>query len=97
MVANSPGRQLEETKKLCMDGVSMDFWWGLIEKEKGQYDFKYFHQLTDEVIKAGLDVTSIFSTDRCGGNVGDTENIPVPKWMWKDLADKLGSSDLHAV
>jgi beta-amylase len=89
-------RQLDETKKLRMDGVSMDFWWGLIEKEQGKYDFSYYHKLTDEVIKAGLDVTTVLSFHQCGGNVGDTENIPLPKWMWNDLAKKIGVSDWRA-
>jgi beta-amylase len=89
-------RQLEETKKLRMDGVSMDFWWGLIEREKGNYNFDYYHQLTDEIIKAGLDITVVESFHQCGGNVGDTENIPVPAWVWKDIASKIGVVDWRA-
>lgn len=86
-------RQLQEAKQLKIDGVSMDFWWGMINKEKGKFDFSYFHQLTDEVIKAGLDVATVLSFHQCGGNVGDTENIPIPNWVWKDVAEKLGSTD----
>jgi hypothetical protein len=88
-------RQLTEAKKLKIDGISMDFWWGMIGKEKGKFDFSYFHTLTDEVINAGLDVATILSFHQCGGNVGDTENIPLPSWVWKDLADKFGTTDLN--
>jgi beta-amylase len=86
-------RQLQEAKQLKIDGVSMDFWWGMVNKEKGKFDFSYFHLFTDEVIKAGLDVATVLSFHQCGGNVGDTENIPIPQWVWKDIAEKLGSTD----
>jgi beta-amylase len=88
-------RQLAEAKKLKIDGISMDMWWGMIEKEKGTYNFDYFHALTDDVIKAGLDVAAVLSFHQCGGNVGDTESIPIPSWTWKDLADKFGTTDLN--
>jgi beta-amylase len=88
-------RQLAEAKNLKIDGISMDFWWGMIEQEKGKFNFDYFHALTDDVIKAGLDVAAVLSFHQCGGNVGDTENIPIPTWVWKDLADKYGTNDLN--
>ena len=88
-------RQLKEAKALKMDGISMDMWWGMFNKEKGKFDFSYPQLLVNEVKAAGLDVAAVLSFHKCGGNVGDTENIPIPEWVWKDLADKFGTTDLN--
>ncbi len=82
-------RQLAEAKKLGVDSVSTDVWWGMIEPEKGKFDFSYFDKLSDHIIKAGLRWNPILSFHECGGNVGDTVNVPLPSWIWADLASKL--------
>jgi beta-amylase len=89
-------RMLKEAKDLKIDGVSIDFWWGLINKDQGKFDFSYYHKLTDEVIKSGLDFVPVmsFHNTKKGGNVGDNVDMPLPPWIWQDLADKLGSTDL---
>lgn len=82
-------RQLAEAKKLGVDSVSTDIWWGMIEPEKGKFDFAYADKLSDHIIKAGLRWNPILSFHECGGNVGDTVNVPLPSWIWGDLATKL--------
>lgn len=82
-------RQLAEAKKLGIDSVSTDIWWGMIEPEKGKFNFDYADKLSDHIIKAGLRWNPILSFHECGGNVGDTVNVPLPEWVWKDLASKL--------
>ncbi|MBS1954258.1 MAG: family 14 glycosylhydrolase [Cyanobacteria bacterium SZAS-4] len=82
-------RQLVEAKKLGVDSVSTDVWWGMIEPQKGKFDFSYFDKLSDHIIKSGLRWNPILSFHECGGNVGDTVNVPLPSWIWADLAAKL--------
>jgi beta-amylase len=90
-------RQLGEAKKLGVDSVSTDVWWGMIEPEKGKFDFSYADRLSDHIIKAGLRWNPILSFHECGGNVGDTVNIPLPSWIWADLASKLPGGNADAV
>lgn len=90
-------RQLAEAKKLGVDSVSTDVWWGMIEPEKGKFDFSYPQQLAEHITKAGLKWNPILSLHQCGGNVGDTVNIALPKWIWGELASKLPSGDPEAL
>lgn len=82
-------RQLAEAKKLGVDSVSTDVWWGMVEPQKGKFDFSYFDKLSDHIIKSGLRWNPILSFHECGGNVGDTVNVPLPSWVWADIASKL--------
>jgi beta-amylase len=81
-------RQLVEAKKLGVDSVSTDIWWGMIEPQQGKFDFTYADKLSDHIIKAGLRWNPILSFHECGGNVGDTVNVPLPDWIWAHLATK---------
>ncbi|MFN8554030.1 MAG: family 14 glycosylhydrolase [Candidatus Obscuribacterales bacterium] len=90
-------RQLVEAKKLGVDSVSTDIWWGMIEPEKGKFDFTYADKLSDHIIKAGLRWNPILSFHECGGNVGDTVNVPLPSWIWGDLAAKLPGGSAESV
>ncbi len=89
-------RQLGEAKRLGVDAVTTDVWWGMIEPEKGKFDFTYFDKLSDHIIKSGLRWNPILSFHECGGNVGDTVNIPLPQWIWADLAAKVPNSSPDA-
>lgn len=81
-------RQLAEAKKLGVDGVSTDVWWGLIEPSKGKFDWAYYDKLAQHISKAGLKWVPILSFHQCGGNVGDTVNMPIPDWTWGDIKSK---------
>lgn len=75
-------KQLKEIKSLGAHGVSTDIWWGLIEKNENQYSWDYYKKISDLIIKNGLYWVPILSFHQCGGNVGDTCNIPIPNWLW---------------
>ncbi|MBS1991764.1 MAG: family 14 glycosylhydrolase, partial [Cyanobacteria bacterium SZAS LIN-3] len=90
-------RQLGEAKKLGIDAVSTDVWWGLIEPQKGQFDWKYYEKLSDHITRAGLKWVPILSFHRCGGNVGDDVNVPLPEWIWGDVASRASGGDVEAI
>jgi beta-amylase len=90
-------RQLAEAKKLGIDAVSTDVWWGLIEPKKGQFDWSYYEKLADHITAAGLKWVPILSFHRCGGNVGDDANVPLPDWVWPDVASRAANGDVEAV
>ncbi|MFG1591895.1 family 14 glycosylhydrolase [Halobacteriovorax sp. CON-3] len=87
-------RQLHEIKALGATGVSTDIWWGLVEKNDNQFDWQYYQLLSDLIIQAGLKWVPILSFHQCGGNVGDTCNVPIPNWLWKKYGhDAMSKSE----
>lgn len=79
-------RQLQQAKSIGVTAVSTDVWWGKVEKEADQqFDWGYYDIVSDTIIDAGLKWVPIISFHRCGGNVGDSCDIPIPHWLWKKL------------
>ncbi|KAL0223986.1 hypothetical protein P9112_003376 [Eukaryota sp. TZLM1-RC] len=61
--------------------VMSDVWWGLTEPQPRQYNFNPYINLLQIAQKAGVKVQFVTSFHRCGGNVGDTCDIPLPQWV----------------
>jgi beta-amylase len=111
LVADPAGRNTEEWRRawkkfderlatakcLGAEAVSVDVWWGLAEKLERQYDWSYFDEILDHIITAGLKWVPIMSLHQCGGNIGDTVNVPLASWVWTKLASKVDSRDVNAV
>lgn len=89
-------KQLAEAKKLGINSISTDVWWGLIEPRKGEFDFSYIDKLADHIEKAGLRWIPILSFHECGGNIGDTVNIPLPEWVWPEVAKQMPGGSVEA-
>lgn len=77
--------------------VSVDFWWGIIEPQCGQYNFKYYDWIVRQIVVRRLKVAIIVSLHACGGNIGDDVNIPIPGHVWVDLGKKLGGDPQQAM
>ena len=76
-------------------GITTDVWWGDVEsKGDNQFDWSYYKTYANTVRDSGLKWVPIISTHQCGGNVGDSVNIPIPSWLWnKDTADNMQFKD----
>lgn len=76
-------------------GITTDVWWGDVEsKGDNQFDWSYYKIYANIVRDSGLKWVPIISTHQCGGNVGDSVNIPIPSWLWnKDTADNMQFKD----
>eukprot|EP01018_Ginkgo_biloba_P001405 Gb_28692 [translate_table: standard] len=73
-------------KSAGVEGVMMDVWWGLVEKDfPGQYNWSGYRDLIEMVRKHGLKIQAVMSFHRCGGNVGDSCFIPLPKWVLEEM------------
>ncbi|NNN05788.1 MAG: family 14 glycosylhydrolase [Elusimicrobia bacterium] len=81
------GAQLKTLKDNGVAGITSDLWWGKFEKNEGRYDWSYYKRYADAVRAAGLKWVPILSFHRCGGNVGDNCNQPVPSWVWKSATN----------
>jgi beta-amylase len=75
-------------------GVSVDIWWGIVEREPGIYDWTGFLALLRLIKAEGLKVQAIMSWHACGGNVGDDDvNIPLPPWILSCSSDDMWYQD----
>jgi beta-amylase len=73
--------QFQTLKAGGVDGVMMDVWWGLTEPQEKQYNFSAYTTIVELAQSIGLKVQLVTSFHRCGGNVGDNCNIPLPGWL----------------
>lgn len=82
-------KQLKELRSAGVDGVMVDVWWGIVEsKGPKQYDWSAYRSLFQLVERCGLKLQAIMSFHQCGGNIGDSVFIPLPKWVLE-----IGESD----
>jgi hypothetical protein len=62
-------------------GVTMDFWWGIIELQPRSYQFEEYIKLIEEIKNIGLKVKVILSFHSCGNTIGDDCYFPLPQWV----------------
>lgn len=56
-----------------VEGVMVDVWWGLVEKDgPGKYNWEAYLELVQMVERNGLKLQMVMSFHQCGGNVGDS-------------------------
>ncbi|KAM0002732.1 putative beta-amylase [Helianthus debilis subsp. tardiflorus] len=73
-------------KSAGVEGVMMDVWWGLVEREvAGEYNWGGYSELLEMAKRYGLKVQAVMSFHQCGGNVGDSCTIPLPKWVVEEI------------
>ncbi|XP_073001914.1 beta-amylase 1, chloroplastic-like [Typha latifolia] len=69
-----------------VEGVTVDVWWGLAEREApGVYEWGWFAELMEMAKRVGLKVQVVMSFHRCGGNDGDSVTIPLPRWVVEEM------------
>ncbi|OEL14559.1 Beta-amylase 1, chloroplastic [Dichanthelium oligosanthes] len=77
---------LAALKSAGIEGIMVDVWWGVVESEgPGRYNFAGYAELMEMARKAGLKVQAVMSFHQCGGNVGDSVNIPLPRWTVEEM------------
>ncbi|KAE9600199.1 hypothetical protein Lal_00046118 [Lupinus albus] len=73
-------------KSAEVEGVMIDVWWGLVEREgPREYNWSGYTELMEMAKKHGLKVQTMMSFHRCGGNVGDSCTIPLPRWVGEEI------------
>ena len=82
--------RLRVLKRVGIDAISVDIWWGLVERSEGFYDWTYYDKIEQIIEKAGLRWKPIMSFHKLGGNVNDPEQeINLPRHII-DRAEKKG-------
>jgi beta-amylase len=60
-------------KSAGVEGVMVDVWWGLVEKDGPlKYNWEAYAELVQMVQMHGLKLQVVMSFHQCGGNVGDS-------------------------
>ncbi|XP_010263970.1 PREDICTED: beta-amylase 1, chloroplastic-like [Nelumbo nucifera] len=73
-------------KSAGVEGVMVDVWWGLVERDApGVYNWGGYTELLQMAREHGLKVQAVMSFHQCGGNVGDSCTIPLPKWVVEEI------------
>ncbi|CAD5170404.1 unnamed protein product [Musa acuminata subsp. malaccensis] len=73
-------------KSAGVEGVMVDVWWGLVERERpGEYEWGGYDDLMEMARRIGLKVQAVMSFHQCGGNVGDSCTIPLPQWVLEEM------------
>jgi beta-amylase len=77
---------LAALKSAGVEGVMVDVWWGIAESDgPGRYNFAGYAELVEMARKTGLKVQAVMSFHQCGGNVGDSVNVPLPRWAVEEM------------
>jgi hypothetical protein len=64
--------QLKTAKAMGVKAVSVDVWWGIVERDgDNRFVWDYYDKVADAIRDAGLHWAPILSFHQCGGNVGD--------------------------
>lgn len=75
-------KQLKELSAAEVDGIMVDVWWGIVEfKGPKQYNWSAYRSLFEMIKRCNLKIQAIMSFHQCGGNIGDSVYIPLPKWV----------------
>jgi hypothetical protein len=80
--------ELERAKSNGIQAITVDVWWGIVQRDgpgPGQINWKYYDHIFELIKSKGLKIIPILSTHACGGNPGDTVNIPLPMWVRQQL------------
>lgn len=71
--ARAVNASLMALKSAGVEGVMVDVWWGLVEKDGPlKYNWEGYVQLVKMVQRHGLKLQVVMSFHQCGGNVGDS-------------------------
>ncbi|CAL5355820.1 unnamed protein product [Camellia sinensis] len=74
-------------KSAGVEGVMVDAWWGLVEKDGPlNYNWEGYAELVKMVQKHGLKLQVVMSFHQCGGNVGDSCSIALPPWVLEEIS-----------
>jgi hypothetical protein len=76
-------RDLAAAKALGVDSISVDVWWGSVERAGDQrFDFRWVDRAARAIVDAGLRFRPVLAFHSCGTNVGDDCDVPIPSWIF---------------
>lgn len=74
-----------------LNAISVDVWSGIVQKAgEDKFDWSIYERVFNVLKENDMGILVNLSEHPCGGNVGDSVNIPTPEWKWDYLAKQLG-------
>ncbi len=83
-------QELYRAKRLGVDAISIDIWWGAVEVADGVYDWSYYDKVFEAIRKADLKLIPIFSFHQLGTNVGDEGFQALPPHIFQKYIGEPG-------
>lgn len=81
---------LAQARALGVTSISIDVWWGQVEREGDQlFDWSWVDRAARTITAAGLAWRPVLAFHACGGNVGDTCHVPIPTWVFTKYGDRI--------
>jgi len=80
-------KQFGKLKDAGVRGVMMDFWWSVVEKRAGVYDWSAYDAVVRLAREMGLKIQAVMSFHVCGECDGDGVFIPLPEFVQKIAAE----------
>ena len=81
---------LEEAKRMGVDAISVDVWWGLVEEQNNQFDWSYYIRVFDMIISKDLDIIPIMSFHSFDPGKNAGFRAPIPDWVWELISKESG-------
>lgn len=76
---------LRALKAADVDGLMVDVWWGIVEKNgPKRYDWSAYRSLFELIHSYGFKLQIVMSFHQCGSNAADSCYIPLPEWVRKE-------------
>lgn len=89
-------KHLHEAAEYGVEVVSVDVWWGKVMASRRYPDWSYYNRVFKLISTVKnkkekyLKINPIIAFHQCGGGPGDDKDIPLPKWIYTELAAELG-------
>jgi hypothetical protein len=81
---------LAQARALGITSISIDVWWGQVERAGDQiFDWSWVDRAARTITAAGLSWRPVLAFHACGGNVGDTCHIPIPDWVFTKYGGEI--------
>jgi len=78
-------------KEKGVKSISVDVWSGVVQKAgEEKFDWSIYEKMFSVLKQNDMGILVNFSEHPCGGNIGDSVNIPTSEWKWDYLAKQLG-------
>ena len=83
-------KHLDEAHSIGIDAISVDIWWGFVERQNNQFYWSYYFKVFDLIIENNLDIIPIMSFHSFDPGKNSKFRAPVPLWAWDLISKESG-------
>ena len=83
-------KHLDEANSIGVDAISVDVWWGFVEKQNNNFYWSYYFKVFNLIIENNLDIIPIMSFHSFDPGENSKFKAPVPLWAWNLISKESG-------